>query len=78
MGGENDFPTRQLARVIQATAARYVPQVPVEIHYRRERCRRDGDHSPFLDAGFAAVRFSDTHELCARQHQDVREENGVP
>ncbi len=76
-GGENDFPTRQLARAIQATAARYVPQLPVKIHYRRDRYLRGGDHSPFLDAGFAAVRFSDTYELYARQHQNVREENGV-
>ena len=76
-GGENDFPTRQLARAIQATAARYVPQLPVKIHYRRDRYLRGGDHSPFLDAGFAAVRFSDTYELYARQHQNVRVENGV-
>jgi hypothetical protein len=76
-GGANDFPTRQLARAIQATAVRYVPQLPVKIHYRRDRYLRGGDHSPFLDAGFAAVRFSDTYELYARQHQNVRVENGV-
>jgi hypothetical protein len=76
-GGENDFPTRQLARLIQSVGARYVPQLPVQIIYRRDRYRRGGDHSPFLDAGFAAVRFSDPYEVFARQHQDVRVEGGV-
>ncbi|HVS53125.1 MAG TPA: M28 family metallopeptidase [Opitutaceae bacterium] len=76
-GGENDFPTRQLARAIQAIGARYVPELPVKIIYRRDRYLRGGDHSPFLDAGFAAVRFTEPHEVFARQHEEVREENGV-
>ena len=76
-GGENDFPTRQLARAIQAVGARYVPQLPVKIIYRRDRYLRGGDHSPFLDTGFAAVRFTEPHEVYARQHQDVRVEAGV-
>jgi hypothetical protein len=76
-GGENDFPTRQLARVIASVGARYVPQLPVKIIYRRDRYLRGGDHSPFLDAGFAAVRFTEPHEVFARQHQDVRIEDGV-
>jgi hypothetical protein len=76
-GGENDFPTRQLARAIQAAGSRYVPNLPVKIIYRRDRYLRGGDHSPFLDAGFPAVRFSDPYELYARQHQDVRVEGGV-
>lgn len=76
-GGENDFPTRQLARVIQSVGARYVPQLPVRIVYRRDRYRRGGDHSAFLDAGFAAVRFTEPYEAYARQHQDVRVENGM-
>jgi hypothetical protein len=76
-GGENDFPTRQLARAIQTTAAKYVPQFPVQIIYRRDRYLRGGDHSPFLDAGFPAVRFTEPYEVFARQHQDVRVENGI-
>lgn len=76
-GGENDFPPRQLARAIQAIGAAYVPQLPVRIVYRRDRFLRGGDHSPFLDAGFAAVRFTEPYEVFARQHQDVRVENGV-
>ncbi len=76
-GGENDFPTRQLARLIQAVGARYVPQIPVKIIYRRDRYLRGGDHSPFLDAGFAAVRFTEPFEVYARQHENVRVENGI-
>ncbi|MEY4938924.1 MAG: hypothetical protein RIQ93_659 [Verrucomicrobiota bacterium] len=76
-GGENDFPTRQLARLIQSTGARYVPHLPVKIIYRRDRFGRGGDHSAFLDAGFPAVRFTEAYEVYARQHQDVRFENGV-
>ena len=76
-GGENDFPTRQLARLIQSVGARYVPQLPVKIIYRRDRYLRSGDHGPFLDAGFPAVRFTEPYEVYARQHQNVRVENGV-
>ena len=76
-GGENDFPTRQLARLIQSVGARYVPQLPVRIIYRRDRYRRGGDHSAFLDAGYPAVRFTEPYEVFARQHQDVRVENGI-
>lgn len=76
-GGENDFPARQLARFIQTTGARYVPQLPVKIIYRRDRYLRGGDHSPFLDAGFPAVRFTEPYEAYTRQHENVRLENGV-
>lgn len=76
-GGENDFPTRQLARLIESVGARYVPQLPVKLIYRRDRYLRGGDHSSFLDQGFAAVRFTEPYEVFAREHQAVRVENGV-
>lgn len=76
-GGENDFPTRQLARLIQSVGARYVPQLPVQIVYRLDRYLRGGDHSAFLDAGFPAVRFTEPYEVYARQHENVRVENGI-
>ena len=76
-GGENDFPTRQLARLIATVGARYVPQLPVHVVYRRDRYLRGGDHSPFLDAGFAAVRFTEPYEAFTRQHENVRVENGI-
>jgi hypothetical protein len=76
-GGENDFPPRQLARLIQAVGARYVPQLPVKIVYRRDRYLRGGDHSGFLDRGFPAVRFTEPYEVFSRQHEDVRVQDGV-
>jgi hypothetical protein len=75
-GGENDSITRQLARHIKETGERYVPGFKVDIIYRRDRYLRGGDHGPFLDAGYAAVRFTEPHEDFNHQHQDLRTENG--
>ena len=76
-GGENDSPARQLARFIKTTGERYVPRMKVDLIYRRDRYLRGGDHFPFLDAGFAAVRMTEPNEDFHHQHQDVRVENGV-
>ena len=76
-GGENDSSARQLARFIKITAEKAVPGMTVNIIYRRDRYLRGGDHSPFLDAGFPAVRMTEPHEDFRHQHQDVRTENGV-
>jgi len=76
-GGENDLPTRQLARYIQETAAKYVKDLRVDVIWRRDRYLRGGDHFPFLDAGYPAVRFTEPVEDWRHQHQDVRVENGV-
>ena len=45
--------------------------------YRRDRYLRSGDHVPFLERGFAAVRFTEPNEEYRHQHQNVRVENGV-
>lgn len=76
-GGENDLPTRQLARFIQEHGMRYVRDFKVEVVWRRDRYLRGGDHIPFLDAGYPAVRFTEPVEDWRHQHQDVRVENGV-
>lgn len=76
-GGENDSITRQLARHVKETGERYVPNFNVDIIYRRDRYLRGGDHSPFLDAGYAAVRFTEPNEDFNHQHQDLRLEKGV-
>jgi hypothetical protein len=55
-GGENDSPSRALARAIVDAAARYVPALNVRPVYRADRLRGDGDHAPFLARGFPAVR----------------------
>jgi hypothetical protein len=76
-GGENDGPTRQLARYIKEIGERYVPQMKVNVIYRKDRYLRGGDHSPFLERGFAAVRMTEPNEDYRRQHQNVRKENGI-
>lgn len=77
LGGENDSPSRELARYIKETAERYVDQLDVKLIYRRDRYLRGGDHVPFLQQGFTAVRFTEMNEDFNRQHQNVRTENGV-
>jgi hypothetical protein len=77
VGGENDSASRQLARFIKETADTFVPQLKVMLVYRRDRYGRGGDHIPFLERGFPAVRFTEVNEEFRHQHQNVRIENGV-
>src|SRR5262249_1785169 len=76
-GGENDTPTRELARKIKEVAGQYVPGIEVTIIYRLDRFLRGGDHSPFVDRGYAAVRMTEPNEIYRHQHQDVRQVDGV-
>jgi len=75
-GTENDGKARQAARYIKEIAERYVDQLEVKLIYRRDRYLRGGDHTPFSQQGFAAVRITEMNEDFNRQHQDVRTENG--
>ena len=77
VGGENDSPARQLARFIKEAGETYVPNFRVAMVYRRDRYLRGGDHIPFLERGYPAVRFSEPHEDYTHQHQNVRTESGV-
>jgi hypothetical protein len=77
VGGENDSASRQLARFIKDAGGLYVPAMKVWLIYRRDRYLRGGDHIPFLERGFPAVRFTETNEEYKHQHQNVRVENGV-
>ncbi|HEY0323569.1 MAG TPA: M28 family metallopeptidase [Pyrinomonadaceae bacterium] len=77
VGGENDSASRQLARFIKDAADAYVPSIKVMMVYRRDRYLRGGDHIPFLERGFAAVRFTEPNEDYHHQHQNVRVENGI-
>ena len=77
VGGEEDSPSRQIARFIKESAKRYVPAMNVLLIARRDRYGRGGDHIPFNERGFAAVRFTEPNEDYHHQHQNVRMENGV-
>jgi hypothetical protein len=77
LGGENDSPSRELARYTKEIGERYVDQLDVKLIYRRDRYLRGGDHVSFLLQGFPAVRFTEMNEDFNRQHQDIRAENGI-
>src|SRR5215208_7813454 len=77
VGGENDSASRQLARFIKETSEGFVPQMKVLMVYRRDRYGRGGDHIPFLERGYPAVRFTEMNEDFRHQHQNVRVEKGV-
>jgi Zn-dependent M28 family amino/carboxypeptidase len=77
VGGENDSASRQLGRYIKEVADVYSPKFRVQLVYRRDRYLRGGDHIPFLERGFSAVRFTEPHEDYTHQHQNVRTENNV-
>lgn len=77
VGGENDSPSRQLARFIKEVGEKFVRGMKVNMIYRRDRYLRGGDHIPFLERGYPAVRFTEPNENYHHQHQNVRTEGGV-
>jgi Zn-dependent M28 family amino/carboxypeptidase len=76
-GGEVDSPSRQLARMMDGLADRYLANFDVTMVYRTDRFSRGGDQVEMLKAGFPAVRVTEANENYTRQHQDLRIENGV-
>lgn len=77
VGGEDDSPSRELARFVQQVAHKYVPAMRVDLIYRRDRYLRGGDHMSFLAEGYPAIRFTEAVEDFRHQHQNVRVEDGV-
>jgi hypothetical protein len=66
--GPEDSPSRALARAVRRIAATYVPAHRVRLVARYDRFGRGGDHIPFSQRGYAAVRFTESKENYARQH----------
>jgi hypothetical protein len=77
LGLENDGKARQLARYVKETGERYVDNLEVVMVYRNDRFLRGGDHTPYVQRGFAAVRITEMNENYYHQHQDVRMENSI-
>jgi hypothetical protein len=77
LGLENDGKARQLARYVKEIGERYIENLEVVMVYRNDRFLRGGDHSPYVQRGFAAVRFTEMNENYYHQHQNVRMENGI-
>ena len=77
LGLENDGKARQLARYAKEIGERYVDNLEVVMIYRNDRFLRGGDHTSFIEQGYAAVRFTEMNENYYHQHQNVRVENGI-
>ena len=74
---DNDSPSRQLARYIKTVTNQYVEQLDIKLVYRNDRFLRGGDHTPFSQNGFTAIRFCEMNENFDHQHQTVRKENNT-
>lgn len=77
LGMENDGKARQLARYVKEVGERYVDNLEVVMIYRNDRFLRGGDHTAFVQRGYAAVRITEMNENFYHQHQDLRTENGI-
>ena len=77
LGAESDSASRELARYVAETDALYHSGVRPLLVFRLDRFLRGGDHSSFNQQGFSAVRLTEYREDFARQHQDVRSEDGI-
>ena len=77
LGLENDGKARQLARYVKEIGERYVDNLQVVMVYRNDRFLRGGDHTPYVENGFAAVRITEMNENYYHQHQNVRKENNI-
>ena len=88
IGSEDDSPSRALAKrigMVATPAARTTPAGDVVVTAdgfgallvrRADRFGRGGDHTPMLEAGYPAVRFTSAVENYEAQHQNLRTENG--
>jgi hypothetical protein len=75
--GENDSKARQLARYVKETGERYVEHLNVTLNFRNDRFGRGGDHTPFCQEGFTAVRITEYNENYDRTHKIPAIENGI-
>ncbi|HVN17238.1 MAG TPA: M28 family metallopeptidase [Dongiaceae bacterium] len=77
LGGESDSGSREVARYIAEVGQTYDAGVKPMLVFRLDRYLRGGDHYSFNQQGFPAVRFTEFRENFNRQHQNVRNENGI-
>jgi hypothetical protein len=66
--GPEDSPARELGRYVKQAGERFVPSMRVEMVFRGDRFLRGGDHTPFVNQGYAAVRLTSASENYANQH----------
>jgi Zn-dependent M28 family amino/carboxypeptidase len=75
--GAGEGSARHWARFVRDGVRLYLPNVKPRLIYRLDRFGRGGDHVPFFEKGFPAIRFSEANEDYRHEHQTVRVENGV-
>jgi hypothetical protein len=67
----DDSASRQVARFVRATAARYCPDMAADMVFRQDRFGRGGDHISFNQQGYPGVRFTTPNENFAQQHSSL-------
>jgi Peptidase family M28 len=77
VGGENDGPSRQLARFATDVAENEETGMRIRTIWRRDRFLRASDHVSFLQHAYPAGRFTEPRENFNHEHQNTRVENGV-
>jgi Zn-dependent M28 family amino/carboxypeptidase len=60
--------SRELARFIEWATRDMVRGFGIKLVFRQDRFGRGGDHTPFMEEGFPAVRFIEVHEEYSQQH----------
>jgi hypothetical protein len=63
-----DSTSRQLARYVKDIAERYLPSLKIDLVFRADRIGRGGDHTPFNQEGYPAVRVTTPNENYTNQH----------
>ncbi|WP_433060936.1 M20/M25/M40 family metallo-hydrolase [Dactylosporangium sp. CS-033363] len=59
VGGEDDGPSRQLARFVRDVAENDATGMRIRVVWRRDRFLRGSDHIPFLQQGYPAGRLTE-------------------
>ena len=75
--GAGEGSARHWARFVRDGARVWLPHVNARLIYRLDRFGRSGDHTPFFEKGFPAIRFTEPNEDYKHEHQTVRIDNGV-
>lgn len=60
--------SRELARFVEWITRGKVKNHGIKLVFRQDRYGRGGDHTPFMEEGFNAIRFVDVYEEYSRQH----------
>ncbi len=67
----SDLPAREFARYAEWVVRRNCADFRLKMHLRPDRFNRGGDHTPFANAGFPAVRLTEVYEEWAHQHTEA-------